>query len=1088
MQSIAKKNNRFGIISILPPNIPESNYIHRQIKIENKIKLDISSPTIELNSAVSTTKHKTNDLTRFNYQIPSVYANSKFNWIHYLILNYDVVVKDNIDTPHKAFEHWTKKGMREKRRSIIHEDEILENLHIYKTLKTKIKYNFLDEKIENKMKSIYHGVDKSLFDKYKNLFHKYLLDLRDPNSKLIYSILKKVPIKQKFICAIHCYDLNFFVKFAGDYLKNITKFFDIIVTFVIDNEIVRNSYNFTFILTQNIGGEIGGKFIAVDYLKCSNVMYEHVFFFNSNINKKQNNENFPLFISKLETIQYFLKHDKLLGGVFPNIFSIGEHNMQFISKQLESIINTEKYELINWGTNLLYASELINYLEINNTSHVFSNASYYILHKSVAEFIFGDKNLYNILNDTSSFDYNWVNLHYKVNKTCEIVYREYKINNWHGNAIDARLGKKSINEAMIENAIEKIVTSAVVSLGKKIKIIGTGDINSFIENYMNDFDIEKTRTSDFCYIKKYLINSNDKFDWEIYLLLNKDLEKNGIITEQQALNHWHNIGKKEGRVHCDVNFDWEMYLLLNKDVKTSGVDTKKKAYLHWIKYGKKENRKIHDAEFDWEQYLLFNPDLIENGCRTKYDAYKHWINCGQKENRICKINLENSEEFNSEFYLKRYQDLKENGYVTKEQLYMHWIKSGKSENRIASIKPLELLYNNIIKHKTKIKKDTSHLNITGLYTEKNDNYVVLKCEDEDISYMRPHFKTMEMITQIEFNKYENPFILIIDFDYRGGGATHFLNVILQLYKKHRQFLIIRRFEEHIYFYINDYIIVHNKYSVEDAINIIKKNKDKIQKIFINSIVSHDSKFLNSLFELNKKITSITHDYSLIFDKWNCYYHEYVNKKKSCPIDVNCLDKLITQNEANMNIYSLFLKNSLPIVIAELPDYKHSLHRIETNNKKTVVGIIGNISEIKGFYLVYKLIETFKESDEIEIVIFGRTNIGHENEHPYSNVDELNKLLCKHKPNIWIETSLSPETYSYTLTLTMLTQLPILYQKKPFPSVIENRLLGYKNKYDFENIEMLLKNPNLITDRKQNHFYTIDNRIYSNSFWDSYFSN
>jgi hypothetical protein len=152
-----------------------------------------------------------------------------------------------------------------------------------------------------------------------------------------------------------------------------------------------------------------------------------------------------------------------------------------------------------------------------------------------------------------------------------------------------------------------------------------------------------------------------------------------------------------------------------------------------------------------------------------------------------------------------------------------------------------------------------------------------------------------------------------------------------------------------------------------------------------------------------------------------------------------------------------------------------------------VGIIGNISEIKGFYLVYKLIELFKDSDEIEIVVFGRTSFGYENEHPYSNIDDFNELLCKYKPNIWIEASLWPETYSYTLTLVMLTQLPILYQKKPFPSVIENRLIGHKNKYEFDNIDMLLKNPNLIRDRKQNHFYTIDGRIYSNSFWDSYFS-
>lgn len=495
---------------------------------------------------------------------------------------------------------------------------------------------------------------------------------------------------------------------------------------------------------------------------------------------------------------------------------------------------------------------------------------------------------------------------------------------------------------------------------------------------------------------------------------------------------------------------------------------------------------MYDPHFDWEQYLLLYPDLLTNGYRTKIDAYKHWIYCGQNENRICKIDWEKSEDFDKDFYSKKYADLKENGIVTKEQLYMHWVKNGKAENRSASIKPLEVLYNNIIKHTIKPNNCVRNLNIKSVHLDKNDNYVLLKCTDEIILYSRPHFKTMDMVTVIEFNKYDLPFILIIDFDYRGGGASHFLNVILELYKKNRPFLIVRQFEQNIYFYINDTTIVHKKYTVTEAIKIIKDNSDKIQKIFINSILSLNVDFLNSLFELNKKITSVTHDYSLIFDKWNGYYHEYINKKYSSAIDVNRLDKLVTQNEANLNIYSSFLKDTLPIVISELPDYKHSLHKIETNNNKTVVGIVGNISEIKGFYLVYKLIELFKDSDEIDIVVFGRTNFGYENEHPYSSIDEFNELLCKYKPNIWIETSLCPETYSYTLTLLMLTKLPIFYQKKPFPSVIENRLIGYKNKYDFDNIYMLLKNPNLITDRKQNHFYTIDDRIYSNSFWDSYF--
>lgn len=1085
---INRKSYKMSIISITPPNVQESNYIHRPVHIENKMKLEIiketKDPIIIANTdsmMLNTSRNLVSATTKNINQCTPVYINSSFNWIHYLILNYDVFVKHCATTPQQAFEHWVKFGMREKRRVILYDDEISSHFYLYTVLQKNI--GITDSAFECKKRLI----EKTpLFEEYLGLFHKYQLRLRNPTAKMIYYATKVMRLVKKNVCAIHCHDLNVFVPCFKEYLKQISDFFDIIVTYNLDNENVRSAYNITFILVQSVGHEVGGKFVAVDYLKSLNIAYDFVFFLNSTIDKHQKNEHVSSFISKLEIVQYFLKHDKSLGGVFPDTLVIGDNNLNFITNRLERIINTENYKLINWGENSLYVSELQNYLGIDGGSYIHNRSNYYILHKSVAEMVFGDKTLYNILNDDASFDYNWVNLQYKVDGDYETVYREYKINNWFGNAREARLGKKGVNESTIEYAFDKIIISAVTKCEKKIKITGTRNINASTEQYVNDFSIEKTKFADFCYLKSCFVNANDKFDWEIYLLLNKDLEKNGIVTEAKVSSHWHNIGKKEGRAHYDPNFDWEMYLLLNADVKTSGIDTKKQAYKHWINYGKKEKRKVYDPEFDWEQYLLLYPDLLSNGYRTKIDAYKHWIYCGQKENRICKIDSEKSEDFNENFYFKKYADLKENGIVTKEQLYMHWIKNGKAEHRIASIKPLEVLYNNILKHKIKPHNCVSNLNIKSVHLDKNDNYVVLKCTDEPILCSHPHFKNMDMVTKIDFNKWEHPCILIVDFDYRGGGASHFLNVILELYKKNRRFLIVRQFEKNIYFYINDTTVVHQKYTVTEAIKIIKDNSDKIEKIFINSILSHEVDFLNSLFELNKKITAITHDYSLIFDKWNGYYHEYINKKYSSAIDVNRLDKLVTQNEANFNIYSSFLNDTLPIVISELPDYKHSLHRIETNNNKTVVGIIGNISEIKGFYLVYKLIELFKDSDEIEIVVFGRTSFGYENEHPYSNIDEFNELLCKYKPNIWIEASLWPETYSYTLSLLMLTQLPILYQKKPFPSVIENRLIGHKNKYEFDNIDMLLKNPNLIRDRKQNHFYTIDGRVYSNSFWDSYF--
>ena len=83
----------------------------------------------------------------------------------------------------------------------------------------------------------------------------------------------------------------------------------------------------------------------------------------------------------------------------------------------------------------------------------------------------------------------------------------------------------------------------------------------------------------------------------------------------------------------------------------------------------------------------------------------------------------------------------------------------------------------------------------------------------------------------------------------------------------------------------------------------------------------------------------------------------------------------------------------------------------------------------------------------------------------------------------IELSLWPETYSYTLTLSMLTQLPILCLKKKFPSVIKNRLSNHKNVYYFTNHNNLTL---LINKYKQDYFYTISENIYFDKQWDDYF--
>ena len=168
--------------------------------------------------------------------------------------------------------------------------------------------------------------------------------------------------------------------------------------------------------------------------------------------------------------------------------------------------------------------------------------------------------------------------------------------------------------------------------------------------------------------------------------------------------------------------------------------------------------------------------------------------------------------------------------------------------------------------------------------------------------------------------------------------------------------------------------------------------------------------------------------------------------------MNLFDTIITQNEANKGIFSEYFKK--PIEVIELPDFKKTKQLIKTTNSEVVVGIIGAISIEKGKEVLGKIISFYKDSN-IMFVVFGYVEIPNfTNYHPYKDIEELNNLLLQHKPNMLLELSLWPETYSYTLSLCMITQLPIIYLKKRFPTVVENRLAHYNKKHSFTNYQEL----------------------------------
>jgi len=424
-------------------------------------------------------------------------------------------------------------------------------------------------------------------------------------------------------------------------------------------------------------------------------------------------------------------------------------------------------------------------------------------------------------------------------------------------------------------------------------------------------------------------------------------------------------------------------------------------------------------------------------------------------------------------------------------------KEMKSLARTNCQKCNDFNYNAMINTKFESKSHIySHYNVNHCFPKWNgvSNDIASLPENATLNIIRtrvPAFANQDLMSETDFMDNYEDVILILDFPAYGGGCTAFLNYIISHFKdKGCTFLVVRNFSTTgtggIVWYVNDRTIIRLPQDEGSANRFLDKIKNKIQKIFINSILGHSPKFIRKILDFDKKVTSVTHDLSLLYKEPQLYYHQLSSSQTASAINVQDIDCLVLQNEANMSVYGSKIKKTQEIVIEELPDYQKRLDKCSTNNSKTIIGIIGNIGTIKGSGLVLQLIRLVQENpNDLELVIFGRIGrTSYPRQYPYRDINELNGLLYQYKPNVLFETSIWTETYSYTLSLMMLTGLPIIYQKKTFDSTVGNRLAKYSNARPFDDIADV--SVEMITLSKQNHFYTIEPVIYYPDFWSKYF--
>lgn len=484
-----------------------------------------------------------------------------------------------------------------------------------------------------------------------NLFHKYLLQMATPMAPYKYTVVQEpsyfveslniVPIthvKQSVnlphdlvnrVCIIHCFSLKRFNRMFHDYLHVLEKVFDVVVCFCIDSPIIRElSPNISFLRIPNFGMDIASKFVAIDYLRSIGYEYEYIFYIHSKTDDIKRHEYIYPFIKNMSKIVDTMNLGSV-GGIFHNSIYYGTDSVDWYQMSNSPPIKDN----INWAKNECYLQDIAHYMNLPNNLF-FPEGNFYILHKDIANEIYTDKNLYNILNAPDSFDYNWVNIFYKLDATCNDAYIEYKTNGLFGNNMQTQLGHSGMADSMVEHMFERIIFSVILKLGRTIEIVSQYKLNKrtqYFTEWINTItDSSDISSHEFCrelYKKPNLtvIACHTYDDTKIDILLHNiayfmefsdrvivvnsaefEKDRHDVICEKIRAKY-PNICINHGMTETQLR----EYKDMNNDLRDMTLDDIKE---HYNTNAKFERRRV---PFDCILYLYYIPNDVL-ACFSKY--------------------------------------------------------------------------------------------------------------------------------------------------------------------------------------------------------------------------------------------------------------------------------------------------------------------------------------------------------------------------------------------------------------------------------------------------------------------------------------
>ena len=276
---------------------------------------------------------------------------------------------------------------------------------------------------------------------------------------ITYSVIKN-PVEKKIkknLCAhLHCYNIDNFDNIYAKYINLIINNFYVIITFSIGN-IIPN-LDCVIIKSLNKGGDIGGKFVCINYLLKMNIKYNFILMLHSKSDCKKRAIYFDGILDYIDIIKNNLSNNI---GIFVN----------------RNIISGLDKKSTSWGINSIHMKYITKKMKLPFYHYIFPEGNCYILNSVVANYIFDNRyNLYYILNTEKSFDYSWFMNYYKKSESLKLItyneaYNKFKEQNLYGNNYMVPDNVRKLSDGMIEHIFERIIFGVTKKLKKQVFIL-----------------------------------------------------------------------------------------------------------------------------------------------------------------------------------------------------------------------------------------------------------------------------------------------------------------------------------------------------------------------------------------------------------------------------------------------------------------------------------------------------------------------------------------------------------------------------------------------------------------------------------------